>query len=213
MTSLPDQLEPIVATLIATRHRASLSQRDLGAKVGLAQSHVSKIERAAVDPQVSNLVEIARALGLELMLIPTQLVPAVQALQREAMPDPRRAPTAIDHDLTRLARHARELMNRFPDLRVLSDIAAASDDLRSARLDESRVAEARSSIDSAEDIFYRLRGHPRDRPTIEQTLVGRNAAEELAPVAHAMRSLRNEWIHRDTSSTQSPAYRLDDSDA
>ena len=183
-----------------------MSQRDLGAKVGLAQSHISKIERAAVDPQVSNLVEIARSLGLELMLIPTQLVPAVQALQREAMPDPRRAPSAIDHDLTRLARHARELMTRFPDLRVLSDVASASDDLRSARLDQSKAAEARSSIDAAEDILHGLRGH-------EQTLVGRKAAEALVPIAHAMRSLRNEWIQRDTSSSQSPAYRLDDSNA
>jgi HTH-type transcriptional regulator / antitoxin HipB len=103
MAALPDQLRQIVATLIATRHRAGLSQRALGAKVGLAQSHISKIERAAVDPQVSNLLEIARALGLELMLIPTQLVPAVQALQREAARDSRRAPSAIDDDLTRPA--------------------------------------------------------------------------------------------------------------
>jgi hypothetical protein len=49
----------------------------------------SKIERAAVDPQVSSLIEIARVLGLELMFVPKQLVPAVQALQREAVPDPR----------------------------------------------------------------------------------------------------------------------------
>jgi transcriptional regulator with XRE-family HTH domain len=208
-----DQLQHIVVTLIARRHQVGLSQRALGAKVGLAQSHISKIERAAVDPQLSSLVEITRALGLELMLIPTPLVPAVQALQREAIPDPRRAPSAIDHDLTRLARHARELMNRFPDLRVLPDIAAASDDLRTARLDESKAPEARSMIDAVEDIFYRLRGHPRDRPTIEQTSVGRNAAEALVPIAHAMRSLRNEWIHRDTGSSQSPAYGLDDSNA
>jgi transcriptional regulator with XRE-family HTH domain len=213
MIPQPDQPHPIVSMLIATRDLSGLSQRALGAKVGLAQSHISKIERAAVDPQLSSLVEIARVLGLELMLIPTQLVPAIQALQREAVPDPRRAPSAVDHDLTRLARHARELMNRFPDLRVLSDIASAADDLRTARLDQSKAAEARSLIDAAEDILFRLRGHPRDRPTIEQAAVGKNAAEALVPITRAMRSLRNEWIHRDTGSSQSPAYRLDDSNA
>jgi len=84
MHLLADQIHPIVAALVSARQRAGLSQRALGAKVGISQSHLSKIERAAVDPQVSSLVEIARALGVELMLVPKQLVPAVQALEREA---------------------------------------------------------------------------------------------------------------------------------
>lgn len=213
MGKSPEHLQQIASVFIAARQRAGLSQRALGAKVGLAQSHISKIERAAVDPQLSSLVEIARALGLEFMLIPTQLVPAVQALQREVAPDPRRTPSGIDDDLTRLARHARELLNRVPELRALSDLASAADDLRAARLDASTVEKARSSIDAAENILFHLRGHPRDRPTIEQTIVGRKAAEALAPLAHSMRTLRNEWIHRDWSSPQAPAYRLDDSNA
>ena len=83
MTRMPDQLRPIVTALIAARRRAGLSQRVLSDKVGLAQSHISKIERAAVDPQISTLMEIARILGLELMLVPKQLVPAVQTLERD----------------------------------------------------------------------------------------------------------------------------------
>src|ERR1700676_819300 len=103
---MSEHVRQIAASLTAARRRAQLSQHALGAKVGLAQSHISKIERAAIDPQVSSLMEIARTLGLELMLVPAQLVPAVQALEREATPDPRRTPSAIDHDLNRLARHA-----------------------------------------------------------------------------------------------------------
>jgi transcriptional regulator with XRE-family HTH domain len=80
---MPIQGQAIAATLSAARHRAGLSQRELAAKLGIAQSHLSKIERSAIDPQVSSLVQIARALGLELMCVPRQLVPAVQALQRE----------------------------------------------------------------------------------------------------------------------------------
>jgi transcriptional regulator with XRE-family HTH domain len=210
---MPEKLHQIVARLIVARHRAGLSQRALGATVGLAQSHISKIERAAVDPQVSNLVEIARALDLELMLIPTQLVPAVQALRREAVLDPRRTPSVVDHDLTRLARRARDLMSRFPNLQVLSDIASAADELRIARLDESSAAEARSAIDAATAILNRLLSHPPDRPALEQTAAGANAAQALAPVVHTIRNLRDAWIHRDANSPQVPAYRLDDSDA
>jgi transcriptional regulator with XRE-family HTH domain len=213
MVALPEQLQQIATTLTAARHRAGLSQRALGAKLGIAQSHVSKIERAAVDPQVSSLVEIARTLGLELMFVPKQLVPAVQALQRQTVPDPRYAPITVDHDLTRLARHARELMNRFTDLPVLSEIASAADELRVARLDESSAAEARAGIDAAETVLGRLRGHPRDRPTIEQGAVARNAAEALARTVRTMRNLRNAWTHRDAGEAQPRAYRLDDSDA
>lgn len=75
-------LQPLISELAAARRQAKLSQRALGAKTGLAQSHVSKIERGTVDPQLSNLLEIARSLGLELMLVPKRLVPAVRALRR-----------------------------------------------------------------------------------------------------------------------------------
>lgn len=78
-------LQPLITELAAARREARLSQRALGRKIGLAQSHVSKIERGAVDPQLSNLLEIARALGLELMLVPRRLVPAVRALTRPAV--------------------------------------------------------------------------------------------------------------------------------
>jgi transcriptional regulator with XRE-family HTH domain len=213
MNPLVEQGEQIATAFIAARLRAGLSQRALGAKVGLAQSHISKIERSAVDPQFSSLVEIARALGLDLMLVPRQLVPAVQALQRGAMPDPRLIPSTIDYDLTRLARQARDAMKRFPELRVLSEIASAADDLRIARLDESSAAEARSSIDAAKALLHRLKDHSRDPPAVDPTAVSGNEVQALTPIAHTMRNLRNTWIHRDTSAPQSAAYRLDDSDA
>lgn len=76
--------QPITTELATARREAKLSQRALGKKIGLAQSHVSKIERGTVDPQLSNLLEIARSLGLELMLVPKRLVPAVRALTRPA---------------------------------------------------------------------------------------------------------------------------------
>ncbi|MDE2261214.1 MAG: helix-turn-helix transcriptional regulator [Gammaproteobacteria bacterium] len=80
-------LHPILKELATARREARISQRALGKKIGLAQSHVSKIERGSVDPQLSNLLEIARALGLELMLVPKRLVPAVRALTRPAVRD------------------------------------------------------------------------------------------------------------------------------
>jgi transcriptional regulator with XRE-family HTH domain len=205
----------IAEMLIAARRRAGLSQRALGAKVGVAQSHISKIERAAIDPQVSTLMELARTLGLELMLVPAPLVPAVQALGREAAPDPRRMPSTIDHDLNRLARQAQDLTKRFPETRVLFDIAATANEMRTARLDASTAREARPLIDAATTILKGLRAPrgPRDHLPVEHTAVDASAEQALISTERAMRNLRNAWTHRDAGFPQAPAYRLDDSNA
>ena len=76
-------LTQIAERLKAARLRKGLSQRALSEKVGVPQGHLSRIENGGVDLQASSLIEIARALDLELVLVPRQLVPAVKALSRE----------------------------------------------------------------------------------------------------------------------------------
>jgi transcriptional regulator with XRE-family HTH domain len=96
------QLEPIADILKAARKRQALSQRALAAKAGVPQSHISKIENAAVDLQTTSLIAIARALDLEVALVPRELTSAVQALQRERNP-------AIP-DVMETARHTHGLL-------------------------------------------------------------------------------------------------------
>ena len=198
---------PLITALASARHRAGLSQRALADKVGLAQSHISKIERGAVDPQTTSLIEIARVLGLELSLVPTPLMPALQALIRESIPNPHSLASTLDHELNRLARRARALTKYFPNLKVLPSIALAADELRLARLDEALYAEARSSIAAAQITLSHLRNLSRGQPTSEAV---RNAAEPLKVINEHLRKIRNAWTHRNTSSHQSPAYRLDE---
>jgi transcriptional regulator with XRE-family HTH domain len=209
MEKSAEKLKPIITALTAARHRAGLSQRALADKVGLAQSHISKIERGAVDPQTTSVVEIARVLGLELSLVPTPLMPALQALIRESTPNLQSQASSLDHELTRLARRARALMRYLPNLKVLPGIALAADELRLARLDEASYAEARSSIAAAHIALSDLRVLSRGHPTSEAV---RNAAEPLQTIHQNLRKIRNAWAHRDTGSPQSPAYRLDETD-
>lgn len=208
MGKTAEKLMPIITALITARHRAGLSQRALADKVGLAQSHISKIERGAVDPQTTSLVEIARVLGLELSLVPTPLVPALRALIRESIPTQSLA-SSLDQELTRLARRARALMKYLPNLKVLPGIVLAADELRVARLDEAPYAEARSSIAAAHITLSRLRILSRGQQTSEAV---RNAVKLLETVHQNLRRIRNAWAHRDTGSPQSPAYRLDETD-
>lgn len=75
-------LEKIADRLKRVREEKGLSQRALAQLTGVPQSHISKIESGAVDIRLSSLVEIARALELELELVPRPALPAVQAIIR-----------------------------------------------------------------------------------------------------------------------------------
>ena len=82
MTYLNDQ---ILKSLREARQRKGLSQRELSAKSGVPQSHISKIENGDVDLRVSSLVALARALDLELELVPKKTVPAVKSIVRRSV--------------------------------------------------------------------------------------------------------------------------------
>ena len=64
------------------RAKYSWSQRELGAKIGLPQPHISGIESGEIVPRFDTLLDIVRILGLDLLLVPRSLVPAVQSLIR-----------------------------------------------------------------------------------------------------------------------------------
>jgi len=69
-----------VGSLLATIRRARrLTQADLAKRIGVSAANVSRIE-VGKDLRVSTLVDIARALGFEPMLVPKAAVPAVRAL-------------------------------------------------------------------------------------------------------------------------------------
>ena len=74
--------EHIASTLKAARERKGLSQRALSQVAGVPQGHISKIENDAVDLRISSLVALARALDLELTLVPRKTLPAVQSVVR-----------------------------------------------------------------------------------------------------------------------------------
>ena len=76
----------IVESLRTARKSRGMSQRELGARVGLTQAQISKIEGGRVDPRLSSTVELARGLGVEVMLVPRRVVPA--ALTLGVVPNP-----------------------------------------------------------------------------------------------------------------------------
>ncbi len=70
----------ILNSLKQRRQALKLKQSELGSKLGLPQSHISKIEQGATDPRLSTVTELARLLDQELLLVPRELLPALKAL-------------------------------------------------------------------------------------------------------------------------------------
>ena len=93
-SGLPDDL----CQTIKTRRKAlGWSQDDLARHAGLAQRHISGIETGKIIPRYDTLVEILRVLDRDLLVVPRELVPVVQALVRDAGADANaRAPAHAD---------------------------------------------------------------------------------------------------------------------
>ena len=80
LQSLPDDLRQEIR---AQRKAKGWSQLELGKKAGLAQRHISGIETGKIVPRYDTLLDILRVLDRDLVLIPRELLSAVQALIRD----------------------------------------------------------------------------------------------------------------------------------
>jgi transcriptional regulator with XRE-family HTH domain len=76
-------LKQIGRSLQQARVQREFTQAQLGTLVGLPQSHISKIERGETDFQWTTLEQIANAVGLSPILVPTRLVPVVESLVQD----------------------------------------------------------------------------------------------------------------------------------
>ena len=73
-------IKDVITTLKHTREASGLSQRALSTLTGVPQSHISKIENGSADIRLSSLIELSRALDLELRLVPRKAVAAVDSI-------------------------------------------------------------------------------------------------------------------------------------
>ena len=97
----------IVEALREAREAAGLSQRALSNLAGLTQSHVSHIESGSKDPGLSKIIDIARALNLELVLVTRKMLPAIESLIHPADLE-RRSPAYAIEVLDRAERQVKK---------------------------------------------------------------------------------------------------------
>ena len=80
MRASPDSLLEIGLLLKTARKGLQLTQEQVAEMSGISRPRYREIEAGSAAARVTTLINIARALSLELMFVPQAMVPAVDAL-------------------------------------------------------------------------------------------------------------------------------------
>lgn len=176
-------IEQITGKLKEVRKHKGLSQRELAAMAGVPQSHISKIERGDVDLRLSSLIEISRALDLEVSLVPRKNISAVQSIIRS---------TQETIETVAAMNGATKEFDRFrKNLNQLSQVTVVNkeiDRLKSKTRELQRLSIPVSSLRDLENANTMLE------------LFGRNAdPAELKKATDQIQSIRNEIAHASIS--------------
>jgi transcriptional regulator with XRE-family HTH domain len=192
------EIEPqgLTETLRRARHLKAWSQREFSIKAGLTQAHISRIESGAVDPKLSTLLELARLLDLELLLVPRTAITAVNAVIREAETSREaRSVRGAAITLERLVRDLRAHHPKEPAVKRLGELVRDFQTLESLFQRPGSLAELNRVVEEIEAAARRP----------DQ---GLNA---LRRGVHQLADLRNQLVHA-RSDAEQPAYTLDDED-
>jgi len=194
--------EQIARTLRKAREARGLSQRALSAKAGIPQGHISKIENGAVDLRLSSLVELARVLELDLMLVPRYSVSAVQAIVgRSATTAP--APVGTGrralNEFQRLQDMAARATRTRPTVLELAQIQREVRELRHFPIPGDRLDAIRDATAAVKAFHENTAGLDALRDALAQLRDLHNALAHDLPASHEPGTAR-------------PAYSLDDDD-
>ena len=202
-------IEDIARTLKEARERKGLSQRALSAQSGVHQYQISKIENGTVDLRLSSLIELARALDLDLKLIPRKAVPAVDNIVRSTVPKVAAAPAL--KELNRTLDAVKNLRSAYPDLSELNklqnifqsfkNLQSIGEELEVLREITRPVRELRKLTETAQKIA-------------EAAKLSSEQLQTLKQAADAAQHLRNQLVHTipEAPSPARPAYSLDEDD-
>ena len=188
--------EHITQQLRTTREARKMSQRELSARSGLTQSHISQIERGTMEPGLSSLVDVARALDLEIVLAPKKLMPAIRNILDS---------TSTSNDI--VPSDQRKLVGRlerwFAQHRGVLGNAIDADAFKNSLALLRHLALSNEEIDTLKEATAPLARWESEPPS----------GRELNRIVDAVRQLRNSAVHRDRDDVvPRSAYALDEED-
>lgn len=220
--------EHLIEQLTRARKAKGLSQRALGDKVGWPQSHVSKFEKGNADIRLSGLVELARALDLEVTLVPRKAVPAVRSVVKASGEDDRtsQALQKIDQVQRTIDRIN---LGSLPDKtsEAARRLAHITEGLEGFRYNSDTLARLTQALEPATRIAEQLKRIGALIPTIDvpnikipaisipQPALPPDVFKGLESAAREAQALRNVLAHSEYEpfpSAPRPAYRIEEDD-
>ncbi len=202
-------VEQLVETLKDARIARGLSQRELAEQANLGQSRLALIEGGGVDLRTSTLVQLARALDLELVLAPRRVLPAVQSLTRPH-PKPWTVPErrSVRGTPVRVLRRIQQLLADLE--RTQASSPEALEDLMEAKRMAQLLIEVGSSLDSSTLPPLRRSGHllwlARVKKEQARSFIAK-AAQELQDVRKSLPDIAR---LAEAPSSQRAVYSLED---
>lgn len=204
--------QALAKTLQAARERKGLSQRALAAKLGVRQSYVSRIETTSIDPKASSLTEIARALDLELVLLPRRLLPAVQALQRQDVPnDSAKFEASIRNHLNRIRHQLQMIEGLAGEPKALTFLDKIIGELLPLRFGALAGVQIQTLLEQIGNTLKQI--HRSPHPSVDKQ-ISKEALITIDRLARELRAIRNRLAHPATEQPPQPmpAYSLDTED-
>ncbi|WP_324763971.1 helix-turn-helix transcriptional regulator (plasmid) [Sinorhizobium meliloti] len=188
--------EHVRQQLRAAREAQKISQRELSARSGLTQSHISQIERGTMEPGLGSLVEVARALDLEIVLAPKKLMPAIRNILDSASP----SSDVVTSDQRKLVGR---LERWFAQHRGGFGSASEADTFKDSLALLRHLPLSAEEMETFNEATARLDRWQADPPS----------RQELSRIAHVVRHLRNGAVHRERDdAVPRSAYALDEED-
>lgn len=195
----------LLSQLRAARLAQGLSQRELGERIGLPQSNIARLESGGTDPSLSKIIELARALDLDLQLIPRKALPAIHGTMRanELAIDP--------YDATiRALQSIRNLGNALarlepPQFEISEDLRKTLANLERLRFDQTQFRALNDAIKPLQRSLERMQ---------ETGFVPTEWERRTRESEARLRDLRNRMAHGAPldQSHLKPAFSLEDDD-
>jgi transcriptional regulator with XRE-family HTH domain len=195
------EYQDIGKALKSARESRGLSQRALSEKSGVLQTRISKIEGGAADFRLSTLMALARALDLELALVPRKAISAVQSVARAS--EPAAASGAAAAEVRKEFERLRQTIAHLPDAAKLTteyaQLLRHLRDLQHLPIAHEQLDQLRKLRKTFQDAGDEKGWWPAVLGAVQQLQTVRNAAAHVSSAGPRLSPVR-------------PAYTLDDED-
>jgi transcriptional regulator with XRE-family HTH domain len=189
--------ENLIRQMRDRRTAVGVSQRALSTRSGLTQGHISQIETGMLEPGLSSFIDMARALDLEVVLVPKKLLPAVQGVLHQTSAR-QFSLQAGEVALREIARGERLVIKQKHLHGSSAELDRIADSLRFLRQVPLRKPELQI-VSNAIDTLRRHQATPQSKDIVAGT-------------AADLQQLRNRIAHNPSEAPRS-AYAIEDDDA